>query len=680
MILDEETLQQARILLQSCDRRDFDKVFCYLQQLIPLLTKESVADLCPCSRDERAVRKLVQLCDSSDHHVIASLPSLKGVVVVDDFDKQWLARSWHTCLRNYLRDLWSTARWSVYDFFHARTKDTKVFGTMRIAYALLFLYSRGWLFANEIAFLMDPQTGVMPYRSTQHTLDDDDDLTLSLFRMFPDSPALLYGLMAMGILNGVLLLVGVAPRFQALGIFVFYCQFGNHDSALSDHQDVMMRMYALMLALAPIHHVTLWDGFGCTKQKKNCSWPMWPIRCWQILVCLIYVGAGYGKLSSDVWRNGEALYYPPYEEGFGRFWNPDFIFNRLWPIKILTWSSLVLECTCMFTIWPKATRKLTLFCVVGFHLGIELTMIMHIFQYISVLGWCSFLVQPTVASCQAKQPRRTRSVGENRKSKLVQTAVALFFMSLFVVDTLPTGHILRCLPDNDSFAWFHRYIHRPIQKARTSFDPFLKRTGLRMGVWTLFSGIPYHANHRYTAVIRFQNQSEPIVWQCPNWQTSSWWERELMMWSDAYYYYLWNDAETSFPLLTTFMEHLARTYSGAIHYEPRNATHGERLRIDPNNTLHSISLLRHQEQGQKLSYSDTLDWWSDPVRRPTIKSSDCLYYWKFPKPRDDHRVQYKPVRYTLLDDIPLDAQTGCKRYDATDTQYHMVGSYEEETV
>jgi len=665
--LDDATLKHVRSLLQSCNPSDFDEVYKNLKQLEPLLQEESIADLKTRAHKAVAICKLLSLCSDKDQ--IQSLQSLNCV------DANWLVQPWY----KHVAAFFSTALWSVYDFFHARTPHVKLVGYLRIAYAVLFLYSRG-LFAYDVAFLMDPQTGVLPYRSTQYTVDPDD---YSLFQYFPDSPTVLYGLVAMGLLNGVLLLLGIAPRLQALGIFFFYYQFGHHNSILSDNQDVMMRMYALMLAMGPLDNITIWDRFGTSMNKNTTtSWPMWPFRCWQILVCLVYLGAGYGKLSSDVWWDGEALYYPPYEEGFGRFWNPDFIFNRMGPIKLLTWSTLALECICMFTIWPKATRKFTFFSIVGLHLGIELTMIMHIFQYISVLGWCSFFVQPSEASRQALQPRRLRSISQKPR-KLLETGVALFIMYAFVVNTLPTSRIQSVLPRSQYRLrrLFRNHVHKPILEARDQLYPFLKMTGLHMGEWTLFSGTPTHENHRYTAVIRFQNSSEPVLWRSPDWTSSSWLERELMLWKDSYYYYIWNDndAVTSFPILTTFMEHLARTYSaeGAIEYlAAEDEMTGESLKIHPNNTLASISLVMHQEHGQGPPRPD-LHWWNEPARLPTVKHSECLYYWKFPKRRN--RIQYKYMNYEYNDEDELNAQTGCWKYNETDTELHMVGTYDDYT-
>jgi len=271
---------------------------------------------------------------------------------------------------------------------------------------------------------------------------------------------------------------------------------------------------------------------------------------------------------------------------------------------------------------------------------------------------------------------------------------------VFVIDTLPTGRIVQCLP---LFAttkrWFHKSVHIPLRTAREEWRPFLKFTGLHMGEWTLFSGIPTHENHGYTAVIRYQKsnnnnnntveeeEEEVRVWQSPNWTASSWLEREQMVWKDSYYYYIWNDndAVTSFPILTTFMEHLARTYSpeGSIEYDEEEG----RLVIYPNNTLLSISVMMHNEIGEEppeIIPSSGYNWWTQPVQRSTTKHSECLYYWKFVEesssPADNNTIQYyyKYMDYEFDENVDLDTQTGCRYYNHDDTPHHMIGSYDLE--
>lgn len=186
-------------------------------------------------------------------------------------------------------------------------------GYIRVAYALLFLYSR-ILMALELKFLMDPRTGVMPYRATRHLLNEVKQKH-GIFQCYPDSPLVLYGVFYLGLFNGLLLLLGIAPRLNAIGVFCFLYNMHHHSQVLYDHQDVMLRLWAFFLILMPLDHITIYDKFGLEKKSSNShqtqSWPMWPIQLWRIVTCMVYMGAGIGKLTSveGIWQNGTAIFW-----------------------------------------------------------------------------------------------------------------------------------------------------------------------------------------------------------------------------------------------------------------------------------------------------------------------------------------------------------------------------------
>ena len=77
---------------------------------------------------------------------------------------------------------------------------------------------------------------------------------------------------------------------------------------------------------------------------------------------------------------------------YGGIFNPDFIFDRMGPLLLMTYASLFLESVCVVTAWIWPT--ITVVAMVGLHLGIEASMNMHCFEWLCVLGWLMFLVQP----------------------------------------------------------------------------------------------------------------------------------------------------------------------------------------------------------------------------------------------------------------------------------------------
>ena len=146
-------------------------------------------------------------------------------------------------------------------FLHSRTgvAGCRLSGWIRFLYAMIFLYSRT-LLAMELPFLFDPQTGVMPYRAMQSQREDGTDWTI--FAWYPDSRLVLYGMYYVGLLNGWLLLLGIYPRLQLVGIFLFLINLHNHSNILWDNQEAMLRLWSFFLIFMPLDHITWYDGFG----------------------------------------------------------------------------------------------------------------------------------------------------------------------------------------------------------------------------------------------------------------------------------------------------------------------------------------------------------------------------------------------------------------------------------
>jgi uncharacterized membrane protein YphA (DoxX/SURF4 family) len=402
------------------------------------------------------------------------------------------------------------------DFFHARAgpEACVLGGWMRIGYALLFIYDRiiigldfEWFFSGN---------GVISFEAL-----DRDMHQLSIFQLAPNSEELLWAMHYIGLLHGILLLLGIAPRFQVVCLFVNLVSFHHHNSVLYDAQDVMMRIWAILFCFMPLHRLTIYELFQNreeTKQRyKNDAWPMWPFRLWQIQMCFIYPGAGLAKLVGQPWRDGTALYLVMHTDDFyGGVFNPDIIFNRLGSLKFLTWSSLLLENICWMSIWPQATRMPTLVSVILFHVGIELSMDMHTFQWNTILGWLVFLVKPLKKTESNNTTQPNKKIGRFLLNVFLGAWLTVYFINTFpmylVRDLAPPALQPIVQPLDELHSEMHDRIY-----------PFLAMTGTWQYVWSMFGGVPNHRNSRFEATISFRDGSPPVTWSSPDWKSMPWW-------------------------------------------------------------------------------------------------------------------------------------------------------------
>ena len=123
-----------------------------------------------------------------------------------------------------------------------------------------------------------------------------------------------------------------------------------------------------------MHTVTIYDGFG-KYMKTDESWAMWPVRLFQMEMTLVYIGAALSKINSRSWYEGTAMYYIAYtSDYYPSVFNPDFLFNKLLPLKLFTWQAMFSETMGFTLVWLPATRNIVVVFMLILHVGIDLTM------------------------------------------------------------------------------------------------------------------------------------------------------------------------------------------------------------------------------------------------------------------------------------------------------------------
>jgi hypothetical protein len=285
-------------------------------------------------------------------------------------------------------------------FFHSRTtiNGCRIAGYIRIGFIILFLIDRIFLI-KDLDYFFSPQRGILPYRVTRNNYELKDYNRWSVFQLAPESNTLIWIVHGVGIIQGLILLIGITkfPRLHLLGLYINMLSFHNHNVMIWDGEDSMFRIWCFLLFFFPLHHCTIYDGWGRhISSKTAASSVMYPFRIFQIELVLIYMGASLGKLAEEFWKDGSAIYRLTYGiDDYPGIFNPYIIFASYGPLKVLCWSALILESTCYWTVWVPALRKISVVLMILLHIGIDLSMNMHMFEWLSCIGWTVFLIQPT---------------------------------------------------------------------------------------------------------------------------------------------------------------------------------------------------------------------------------------------------------------------------------------------
>eukprot|EP00977_Amphora_coffeiformis_P005316 scaffold1139_cov174-Amphora_coffeaeformis.AAC.1 len=445
----------------------------------------------------------------------------------------------------------------LHDFCHARVDERgcRIAGWMRVCYAALFLIDRFLLGLDLNFFYTGPNALV--------TLDPSGKFW-TLFRYYnpQEDDTVLWIVYYVGLVQGVFLLLGVAPRLQLAGILFHLVCFENHSPLLWDGQDAMFRTWALLFQFLPLHHVIIYGqgNNGNNNNNNNSSWPMWPFRLWQIYMTLVYLGASLGKLlNTNVWIGSEAnaLYNCIHLfDVYPGIWNPDILFNRIGPLKVMTWIAIAIEAGCVYTIWIPGLRTRTLVLIFLLHIGIDITMNMHCFEWLTLVGWCVFLVKPTqtmmttttstvtststsiqtALSVSVTTTTTTTTITTTRSGlfrKVFDTVVLLALVAIFTIDTIPIGDISKMSPTIVR-PYTEALVRLRHQLASTWFMRKLGEYGIStMGPWDMFSE-PADENRHWKAIVHKYDDSV-VVWKMPDWRDLTSWQLKRHMRLISYY-------------------------------------------------------------------------------------------------------------------------------------------------
>ncbi|KAL7565232.1 hypothetical protein ACA910_016569 [Epithemia clementina (nom. ined.)] len=513
-------------------------------------------------------------------------------------------------------------------FFHARVDQAsyQLGGYMRIAYAVIFLVDKIF-WTMDLNEIFSNRFGLVPYSiGQQHS--EASDTKLSLFQLAPDSDALLWTIQIVGLVQGFLLLLGIAPRFQLFGIFVHLVSFQHHNYLLSDQQDLTFRIWSFLLLFLPVHTVTIYDFLAKAKptneklEKDAYTWPIWPYRIWQLHLTVIYLAASLGKLEGEPWQNGLAIYYVSHTDDFypGIF-NPDILFNRWMPLKVATWSALLIELVIPYTIWIPALRKPTLFLVLLLHIGIELSMNMHCFEWLTVLGWASFLANPVILASSNTTNMKTITTstsGDDKKKPTLSSGSSFLVRSMtnLLVITVVGAFWMDCFPASHVQNVFPTFLEPLTEKLcdiqnwyYATFIFYHELVGLDQGYWNMFGGYPDQTNYRMKAEIEFNfDESDVVVWHSPDWSNMTKLERKRQVRPMNYYEHVSTTPDSAAIAWLRLCQVLANKYSSS-------SNHGKNVT--------RVTLRMRSENAAERDPSDSPGWFA-PARTIPME----VYPWE----------------------------------------------------
>ncbi|HIA51977.1 MAG TPA: DUF393 domain-containing protein [Candidatus Melainabacteria bacterium] len=126
--------------------------------------------------------------------------------------------------------------------------------------------------------------------------------------------------------------------------------------------------------------------------------PAWPLRMLQLQLSLAYLDTFLWKFTGTKWLDGSAVYWATRMHEFIRFPLPSFLDNPVC-LRILSWSTLVIEFSLATLIWFKETRYAVIAAGFLLHLGIDSFINLPVFEWVFISMLVLFIYPEDLSKC-----------------------------------------------------------------------------------------------------------------------------------------------------------------------------------------------------------------------------------------------------------------------------------------
>ncbi len=288
----------------------------------------------------------------------------------------------------------SSSKWN--EFFFT-TVDARVYAALRIAVAVILAIHLAVLAGNWLMWFSD--SGVLDRASARANIDEH---TQSLFFWLSGSPATLKICLALIIVQLFAFGIGLATRFNSICLFIWLVSLHHRNNLIWEGEDLLLRIVCFLLIFMPLSQRWSLDAV-IRKRRQVITSPespptasVWPLRLLQLELSCLYLSSVVEKLSGEYWRNGTAIQYVMRLDDVSGHRVPlaNLFHYDLIGYQLLTWMTVGFEIMLAFLIWVPQVRRPIIYLGIAFHLGIELTMDLFLFQWIMILILSTHLVSP----------------------------------------------------------------------------------------------------------------------------------------------------------------------------------------------------------------------------------------------------------------------------------------------
>ena len=267
------------------------------------------------------------------------------------------------------------------------------FGILSVAWTLSFFVDLPDLFGNS---------GVLPDGPRQA-------YAWSVFQLWSTDRALLIGWCAL-LLSALAMTVGWHTRLASIVLCVLILSFQHRDPSAFNSGDVVIRIEALFLALAPSGAALSLDQ----RRRTGAFWSAqirapWAIRLLQVQLSIVYLASVRWKISGTAWQDGTAVSYALRLRDMLIVHVPQWFIDNPLLVNLATWGAVAVELSLAILVWNRHLRPWVLLAGVLMHTSIMLTMAVGFFTPSMFVLYLAFVSPDWVRDLPGSLPSRFSS-------------------------------------------------------------------------------------------------------------------------------------------------------------------------------------------------------------------------------------------------------------------------------
>ena len=189
----------------------------------------------------------------------------------------------------------------------------------------------------------------------------------------------------------VALCLGLCSRLATVAVLLAHTLLCERNGSFPYGADNVFQHMLFFMAFLDTGRVWAVDAWIARKRGRAAvtEVELWPLRCMQLQVAVIYLFTGYFKLSTDVWSDGSAVWYAVQGVGLDTAFTP-WLLRQRELIVALTYGTLVFELGFPLLVFTSY-RYVVLLAGVAFHLGIDMFMMIRFFSFVMFASYLAYV-------------------------------------------------------------------------------------------------------------------------------------------------------------------------------------------------------------------------------------------------------------------------------------------------